>query len=70
MAVASRFDCLLDDNIVSFPPRTITGPERDALLELEFSEMGRDPRFLPGWYILPLAAIGVVALLVLLIHFA
>lgn len=71
MAVVSRFDRLLDDNIVPFPrrARAITGPERDALLELEFGEMGRDPRFLPGWYILPFAAIGAVVFLFLLIHF-
>lgn len=30
---------------------------RADLINLEFSEHGRDPRFLPGWYILP----GVVA---------
>ena len=27
--------------------------DHDALMELEFSDYGRDPRFLPGWYILP-----------------
>lgn len=71
MAVASHFDRLLGDNIVRFPARApaTTRLKREALLELEFSEIGRDPRFLPGWYILPFAAIGAGMLLFLLIHF-
>ena len=34
----------------------------DALLELEFSDYGRDARFLPGWYILPSVVGGVLVI--------
>ncbi len=33
-----------------------------ALLELEFSDYGRDARFLPGWYILPSIVGGVLVI--------
>ena len=36
--------------------------------ELEFGDLGRDPRFLPGWFVIPgfaVAAIGVALLLTL-----
>ena len=28
--------------------------------ELEFSEYGRDPRFLPGWWIVPMCLLSVL----------
>ena len=36
-------------------------PPRDVadLAELEFGDYGRDPRFLPGWWILPGLLLGV-----------
>jgi len=38
----------------------------DILADLEFSEIGRDSRFLPGWYILPSALGGLLVLVALL----
>ena len=35
------------------PPREVVD-----LAELEFSDWGRDPRFLPGWWILPGLLLG------------
>ena len=34
-------------------------------LDLEFSELGRNGRLLPGWYILPGIAMGAVTFMVL-----
>ena len=39
----------------------------DALIELEFSDFGRDERFLPGWYILPSIVGGLLVIASLLI---
>jgi hypothetical protein len=33
---------------------------RFDLTELEFSEYGRDPRFLPGWWIVPMCFIPLI----------
>lgn len=33
-------------------------PIRQSVIDAEFSEAGRDPRFLPGWFILPTAFAG------------
>jgi hypothetical protein len=32
------------------------------LIDLEFSDYGRDPHFLPGWYILPGIVAGVIVI--------
>lgn len=37
------------------------------LLELEFSDYGRDARFLPGWYILPSIVGGLLVIASLLL---
>ena len=34
-------------------------PRRQTTEELEFGELGRDPRLPEGWYILPVLALGV-----------
>jgi len=39
----------------------------DALIDLEFSDYGRDGRFLPGWYILPSIVGGLLVIASLLI---
>ena len=39
---------------------------RRAIEDFEFGESGRDPRFLPGWYLIPGFAIAVAVLLVTL----
>jgi hypothetical protein len=39
----------------------------EELLELEFSDYGRDARFLPGWYILPSIVGGVLVIVSLLV---
>jgi hypothetical protein len=69
MAVASYFDSILD----SAPERPV-GPrtfadafDHEVLLDLEFSEIGRDPRFLPGWYILPSVVGGLLVLAALIV---
>ena len=40
--------------------------DHDALMELEFSDYGRDERFLPGWYILPSLVGGLLVITSLL----
>jgi hypothetical protein len=40
--------------------------DSDILADLEFSEIGRDARFLPGWYILPSALGGLLVVIALL----
>ena len=69
MAVASYFDNVLEG---AFPRRApaVRILDEDALMELEFSEVGRDPRFLPGWYILPSAIAGTLLLAALIVRFA
>lgn len=46
---------LLAAQVIQFRPsprRTVVASS--DLIDLEFSEHGRDPRFLPGWWIVPL----------------
>jgi hypothetical protein len=64
MAVANYFDSIAD-----FGPERPVAPrtfadvfDHDALMDLEFGEIGRDPRFLPGWYILPSIVGGLLVL--------
>lgn len=38
----------------------------EDLIDLEFSDYGRDPRFLPGWWIVP-ALLGTVVIVSLLL---
>jgi hypothetical protein len=66
MAVASYYDNVLEGR---FPrhARAVPLADHDALLDLEFSEAGRDPRFLPGWYILPAVLGGVLMLAALIL---
>ena len=40
---------------------------RRAIEEFEFSEWGRDPRFLPGWFLFPTFAVAAVVALLLMI---
>ena len=40
------------------------------LIDAEFSEMGRSPRFLPGWYILPGVVLGVIIVVALVLAVA
>jgi hypothetical protein len=40
------------------PPRTVCRGNLEVIIEREFSDEFRDPRFLPGWYILPGLAIA------------
>ena len=47
------------------PPREKS--EHELLLECEFSETGRDPRFPAGWYIVPGALMGLFLVLALLL---
>lgn len=46
---------------------TLDTIDDDALIELEFSDYGRDHRFLPGWYILPSIVGGLLVITSLLI---
>jgi hypothetical protein len=71
MAVASYFDSVPDGNVVPFPKPApdISSREMQELLELEFSDIGRDPHFLPGWYILPSILGGLLVLVSLFIRF-
>jgi hypothetical protein len=64
MAFAGYYDRIFDET-----ERAAHAPQidPDILADLEFSEIGRDPRFLPGWYILPSALGGLLVLVALLI---
>ncbi|MBS0280378.1 MAG: hypothetical protein JSR25_04395 [Proteobacteria bacterium] len=55
--------------VFDFPAAAQAPAIRDdaALLELEFSDYGRDARFLPGWYILPSIVGGVLVIASLII---
>jgi hypothetical protein len=64
MAFAGFYDRVLDEIEWSAPNAAQIDP--DILAELEFSEIGRDARFLPGWYILPSAIGGLLVLVALL----
>jgi hypothetical protein len=67
MAVAVYFDSVFDNSAGAFPaPASIPSLDHDTLMELEFSDIGRDPRFLPGWYILP-SVLGALLVLTSLI---
>jgi len=43
-------------------PEWETPDEHERLMDCEFSEMGRNPRFVPGWYVLPGLAMGAIIL--------
>ncbi|MBN9554183.1 MAG: hypothetical protein J0H61_05820 [Alphaproteobacteria bacterium] len=64
MAFAGVYDDVLDQAQWRAPAAREIDP--DILAELEFSEIGRDARFLPGWYILPSALGGLLVLVALL----
>ena len=52
---------LLSNNLPSAymkPRRTRDLETQEDIIDLEFSEYGRDPRFLPGWWILPGMLLG------------
>jgi len=51
MAFAGTYEEVFE--IPAAPGSTTAIHHHDALMELEFSDYGRDERFLPGWYILP-----------------
>ena len=39
---------------------------RQAIEDFEFSDWGRDPRFLPGWFLIPGFAIGAMVAILLI----
>ena len=52
------------------PLARVESPQRRpsrAAEDLEFSETGRDPRFLPGWFIVPTLAAAAIALIAYLL---
>jgi len=63
MAFAGTYDRVFDGTEWAAQAPEI---DPDILADLEFSEIGRDPRFLPGWYILPSAFGGLLVLVALL----
>ena len=64
MAFAGTYDNVFDIPAVAGPSDTI---DDDALIALEFSDYGRDDRFLPGWYILPSIVGGLLVIVSLII---
>ena len=46
---------------VAISARAVDRSNADAIVEWEFDEEMRDPRFLPGWYLLPVIGFGVLA---------
>ena len=74
MAYASSYRHVFDVPVARpARKRVIANVFRDRthadLIDLEFSEYGRDPRFPAGWFILPGAVLGmgIVAALILLL---
>jgi hypothetical protein len=73
MAYASPYRHVFDIPIAPTRKRATADVFRDRthaeLVDLEFSEYGRDPRFVAGWFILPgvVLGLGVVAALILLL---
>ncbi len=63
MAFAGAYDDVFDIPAATPAARY----DEDALIELEFSDYGRDDRFLPGWYILPSVLGGLLVIASLLI---
>jgi hypothetical protein len=63
MAFAGTYDDIFDIPVVTGQ----FGLDYDALIDLEFSDYGRDGRFLPGWYILPSILGGLLVITSLLI---
>ncbi|MES2253778.1 MAG: hypothetical protein V4559_01910 [Pseudomonadota bacterium] len=55
------------DDIFEIPATGQSVRDYDALIDLEFSDYGRDGRFLPGWYILPSIVGGLLVITSLLI---
>jgi hypothetical protein len=51
---------LLQPDRRAIGPRSHIVPRRSRAEDLEYSDYGRDPRLGPGWYILPLLAMGVM----------
>jgi len=64
MAFAGTYDEVFE---IPATAESVTDANLDALMELEFSDYGRDDRFLPGWYILPSVVGGLLVILSLLI---
>jgi len=64
MAFAGAYDDIFD---IPAAVGTSADAGHDALIELEFSDYGRDARFLPGWYILPSVVGGLLVIASLLI---
>jgi hypothetical protein len=64
MAFAGTYDDVFD--IPGSAEHTVR-PDDDALIELEFSDYGRDARFLPGWYILPSIVGGLLVIISLIV---
>jgi hypothetical protein len=59
MAFAGTYDNSFDIPAVA---GNLAIHDYDALIDLEFSDYGRDGRFLPGWYILPSIVGGLLVL--------
>jgi hypothetical protein len=53
---------VVEERLCFAPAARIRGERKrcGAVEDLEFSESGRDPRFLPGWFILPTLTMGTV----------
>jgi len=66
MAFAGTYDGVFDIPAAAGPSADAIH-DLDALMELEFSDYGRDARFLPGWYILPSIVGGLLVIASLLI---
>jgi hypothetical protein len=46
---------------VARPSRAVQRSNVEAIVDWEFSDEMRDPRFLPGWFLLPVLGFGVLA---------
>ena len=66
MAFAGTYDDIFDIPAIA-GPSNLAIQDYDALIDLEFSDYGRDGRFLPGWYILPSIVGGLLVIASLII---
>lgn len=66
MAFAGTYDDVFDIPAIA-GQSDLAIQDYDALIDLEFSDYGRDGRFLPGWYILPSIVGGLLVILSLIV---
>jgi hypothetical protein len=58
---------LYDRDLCARKDRAAASQDDRHIVEQEFSEAMRDPRFRPGWYILPFFGLAIAAIVIILL---